>query len=299
MHPFDTQNECSLHGIIDMHVHASPDAPAHWWGTDKRSLLEQYRAEGCRGVLLIGNNWPTHNEAFLLSRLLPGIQVFGGMVLNLCQGQHLNLTAVERCLSDDAGAYCRCIWLPTMDADFDLRRKGKTGIPVLDGTGQPLPSTLDLMALCRDAGIMLATGHSGPEASLALAKAAKNTHLEKFIVTQSMLSPRALTIEQAKRCLDEGAFLEHVVLALFKGEGHSLIPAHRLHARTTVENMARCMELAPERQFIGSDMNQALNPHPLAALQLFLHGLKEAGLSRDSILAVSRRVPARLLGLET
>ena len=72
---------------------------------------------------------------------------------------------------------------PTMDADFDLRRKGKTGIPVLDGTGQPLPSTLDLMALCRDAGIMLATGHSGPEASLALAKAAKNTHLEKFIVT--------------------------------------------------------------------------------------------------------------------
>lgn len=291
-------DECSLQGVVEMHLHGDPDSPAQWWADNKIALLERHRAEGYRAVLFIGNNWPTHNDAFLLSRQVQGIEVFGGLTLNLCHGQTLNTTAAERCLNDAASSFFRCIWLPTMDADFDLRKKGRRGISVLDAHGRPLPETLNLMALCRDADIMLGTGHCGPEAAVILAGAAREVGFEKLVVTQSLLSPRALDMEQVRRCLDAGAYLEHVALAAFKGEGHTSIPAHKKHGHTSPAQMARCIELAPERQFLATDMNQRSNPHPVEAMRFLLRELKAAGLSREAILQVSRRTPARLLGLE-
>lgn len=293
----DIRDECSLDGVIEMHLHADPDSPSGWWADDKASLLEQYRAQGCRAVLFIGNDWPTHREAFLLTRRIPGIEVFGGLSLSFCHGPSLNRLAVERCLNDAAAERFRCVWLPTGDSAFDRGKKGLPGLAVLDSHGRVLPEVLDIMAICRDAGIMLGTGHAGPEAAPLLAEAAKRVGLEKLVITQSTLQPRALSLEQARICLDRGAYLEHVMLAAFKGAGHTLVPAHQSHGHMPVEAMARFLSLAPERQFIATDMDQSLNPHPLAAMRLFLRGLKEAGLSRESLLDVSRRVPARLLGL--
>ena len=291
------QDECGLEGVIDMHLHAEPDSPKAWWASDKADMLNHCLGAGYRAVLFIGNDWPTHREAWLLSRRIKGIRAFGGLTFSFCHGSRINLGAVERCLSDSASSSFRCVWLPTTDADFDRQAKGCRGIPVLDEHGNVLPEVLDLMALCRDAGIMLGTGHAGPDGATALAKAAKRVHLETLVITQSMLSPRGLSSTQLQYCLDQGAYLEHVLLAAFKGEGHSLISAHRKHAYVSIADMAHIIRLAPEKQFLGTDLNQILAPHPVGAMRLFLRNLKEAGLSREDILCVSRRVPARLLRL--
>lgn len=282
--------------LIDMHVHADPDYPANWWALDKIALVEQYRASGYQAVLFASNHWSTHTEAFLLSKQFPDIKVFGGLTFNFCLGEKISSFVVEKCLEDCAGEHFKCVWLPTRDSEYDLRKKNRKGIAVVDEYGHVLPEVKNLMALCRENDLILATGHCGPDNAVLLAAEAKKIGLKKLVVTQSTLSPRKLSLEQAQACLAQGAFLEHVVLSRYKGKGHTQIPAHQHHEFVSEEEISKYILLAPEKQFVASDMNQLLNPNPILAMADFRKALK-AYLSEKVMTKIFIDVPSSLLAI--
>lgn len=244
-----------MNTLVDMHVHANPDYPANWWALDKIALAKLYRAGGYQAVLFTGNYWSTHTEAFLLSKQFPDMKFFGGLTFNFCLGEKISSHLVEKCLEDSAGAYFKCVWLPTRDSDYDLRKNNRKGIPVVDSYGHVLPEVKNLMAVCRENNLMLATGHCGPDNAVLLSIEAKKIGLKKLVVTQSTLSPRKLSFEQAQDCLEQGAYLEHVVLSAYKGKGNTKISAHQQHEFVSEEEISKYILLNPEKQFVASDMN--------------------------------------------
>src|SRR5690349_782566 len=81
-----------LAGAIDVHVHAFPDSrPRALDGIDAARFA---RDRGMRAIVLKNHYEPTADLAYIVRKAVPGIEVFGGVDLNLTVGG-INLAAVE------------------------------------------------------------------------------------------------------------------------------------------------------------------------------------------------------------
>lgn len=95
----------------------------------------------------------TADNAYLLDKMVDGIDVFGGIVLNLNYGPTVNVNAAKSAVRL-TGGYCRCIWMPTYQSAYDYGRKNMKGVPVVDSTGKVLPEVVSVMEICRDEDII-------------------------------------------------------------------------------------------------------------------------------------------------
>lgn len=283
-----------LDGVIEMHVHADPDVRARC--IDQLTLTRQCKQNGYRGIMYKCHDFITNDIAYLLRATVPGIEVFGGIALNRNYGDKVNVQAAKMA-TQVTGHYCRCIWMPTYQSAFDMQKKGGGGVPVLDAQGRVLPEVVKVMEICADVGIIFATGHSSPGECVVLTAKAKEVGVKKAVVTHASQAPWKLSMDQAKACIDNGAYLEHSVLPYFKGP-HAVIPGYREQAQVTMEEFASYIALAPDRQFITTDLGQALNPNPIDGMRTFITGLRKAGVKDDVLNAVTRKTPAMLLGLD-
>ena len=92
-----------LVGTIDIHVHSDPDnVPRSIDGIDAAKLA---RSKGMRGIVLKNHYDPTAGLAFLARKEAPGLEVFGGVDLNLTVGG-MNPAAVEH-MTQVAGGWGR------------------------------------------------------------------------------------------------------------------------------------------------------------------------------------------------
>ena len=283
-----------LDGVSEMHVHADPDVRARC--IDQLTLTRQCRQNGYRGVMYKCHDFITNDIAYLLRAMVPGIEVFGGIALNRNYGDTVNVQAAKMA-TQVTGHYCRCIWMPTYQSAFDQKSKGGVGVPVLDEQGKVLPEVVKVMELCADADIIFATGHSSPDECVVLTAKAKEVGVKKTVVTHASQAPWKLTMEQARICIDNGAYLEHCVLPYFKGP-HAVVPGYRNQKQVSMEEFAAYIALAPDRQYISTDLGQALNPNPIDGMRTFITGLRKVGVKEDVLTLVSKTVPARLLGLD-
>ena len=283
-----------LDGVIEMHVHADPDVRARC--IDQLTLTRQCRQNGYRGVMYKCHDFITNDIAYLLRAMVPGIEVFGGIALNRNYGDTVNVQAAKMA-TQVTGHYCRCIWMPTYQSAFDQKSKGGVGVPVLDEQGNVLPEVIKVMELCADADIIFATGHSSPDECVVLTAKAKEVGVKKTVVTHASQAPWKLTMEQARICIDNGAYLEHCVLPYFKGP-HAVVPGYRNQQQVPMEEFAAYIALAPDRQYISTDLGQALNPNPIDGMRTFITGVRKVGVKEDVLTLVSKTVPARLLGLD-
>src|SRR5438445_4289963 len=83
----------SLAGVIDFHCHTAPDSVPR--SINDFELARLARDAGMRSIVLKNHFAPTADRAQLLMREVPGIAVFGGLVLNRAVGG-LNAEAVRR-----------------------------------------------------------------------------------------------------------------------------------------------------------------------------------------------------------
>ena len=192
------------------------------------------------------------------------------------------LAVSGRLLEGEAGAAT-----PPIDKDLD-------GVIEMHVHADP-----DVRARCIDqlTLIIFATGHSSPDECVVLTAKAKEVGVKKAVVTHASQAPWKLSMDQAKACIDNGAYLEHSVLPYFKGP-HAVIPGYREQPQVTMEEFASYIALAPDRQFISTDLGQALNPNPVDGMRTFITGLRKAGVKDDVLNAVTRKTPAMLLGLD-
>src|SRR6267142_2703095 len=82
-------------------------------------IAQLAKARGMRGIVLKNHVSTTADRAALVMKVVPGIEVFGGIVLNKAVGG-VNPDAVEW-MHRMFGGRGKVVWLPTFDADKHVK----------------------------------------------------------------------------------------------------------------------------------------------------------------------------------
>ncbi len=279
----------SIEGVVDLHVHSAPDSGPRSVGS--LQLARIAREAGMRALLLKNHYAPTAGLAFLVERAVPGIRMFGGIALNSATG--MNPVAVEH-MARTTGGHGKVVWMPTFDSDHYHRvyRPNPNRVPV-SKDGALLPGVLAVLEVMSQFRLVLATGHSSPEESLMLIRAAKERGIDRIIVTHPLPPPVSMSVEIQKRAAALGAMLEYPVgAALASNPTWSGSEEEKLGAYVTA-----IREIGPENVVISSDLGQSMNPLHTDGLAVFLAKLRKAGFSQQEVDRMSKVNPSWLLGL--
>jgi len=82
-----------LSGAVDIHVHAYPDSQGR--SIDALEAVRQAKAAGLRAIVFKAHYDNTAPYAYIIRKVVPDIEVFGGIALNHSMGG-VNVAAVER-----------------------------------------------------------------------------------------------------------------------------------------------------------------------------------------------------------
>src|SRR5579862_1317403 len=276
----------SLQGVIDVHAHVDPETIPR--SIDAITLTRLARQEGMRAVVFKNHFFPTTGIAFLVHRIEPGIEVFGGIALNRQVGG-MNPVAVEQ-MVELPGRFGRIVWMPTMDSEFGVRRSSNPNRPFVPiaKNGELLPETKQVLAIIAREDIALATGHISPEESLMLIREARAAGVKRIIVTHPMQGLN-MSVDQQKQAAAMGAFLEYCYVGTLPFAGASQKPMS-----VYAQNMKA---VGPAHVIMSTDLGNAVNPVHTAGLRSYIQALLKEGLTQEEIDQMLRKNPAYLLGL--
>jgi hypothetical protein len=274
----------SLEGMIDIHVHCDPDSlPRALDGID---VARQARAAGMRGVVLKNHFEPTASLAYLARKEVPGIEVFGGIVLNRSVGG-INPIAVER-MALVKGGWGRVVWMPTVDSEEQLRFSRKNGpFVAVSKDGKLLPEVLQVIVLSARYHLTLETGHVSAAEALMLVHEAHREGVQHLVVTHAMIAPTHMSVADMREAAADGAYLEFVYNAIIGSD-----------KQFSVDDYVKAIRaVGPQHCILASDLGQPKNPLPAGGLKDFVAALMNDGISADDISLMLRTNPARALGL--
>ncbi len=270
----------SLSGVIDIHAHADPDGMAR--SIDAFELARQAKAAGMRGFVLKNHYESTAGLAWLVRQQVPGLDVFGGIALNLPVGG-VNPAAVEWMVKVKGGLG-RVVWMPTYDSQHHVttQREQRPFVPV-SREGKLLPEVIQVIGIVARNKLTLATGHSSPAEALMIIREAKRQGVEHVVVTHATNRFVGMSVAEMKEAARLGAMLEFVWV--------------RPGTAAVAESAKAIREVGPEFCILSSDLGQAGNPSHPAGLQAFFEDLKKQGITDSEIALMARTNPAKLLGL--
>ena len=273
-----------LAGAIDIHVHSDPDnVPRALDGLEAAKLA---RARGMRGIVLKNHYDPTGGLAYLARKEAPGLEVFGGIDLNLTVGG-MNAAAVEH-LTQVAGGWGRVVWMSTFDAENQVRfsKEARPFVSVARG-GTLLPETKAVIAAIAKHRLVLATGHVSSAEALMLLREARAQRVEHMVVTHAMNAPVLMDVPQMQEAATLGAFIEFV--------GGSLATAD---AQARMDRFAGAIRtVGVQSCILSSDLGQKANALPPDGFAAFLLAMRARGFSVQDLDRMSKENPARLLEL--
>jgi Family of unknown function (DUF6282) len=267
----------SLDGVIDFHAHSDPDSVPR--SIDAIDLARLAKSRGMRGLVL-KNHWEsTAALAYVVRKEVPGIEIFGGIVMNLSVGG-LNPTAIDR-MAMLKGGYGRVVWMPTYDAENHVRdsKENRPFVSVASG-GQLLPQTREVIAAVARHDLTLETGHSSATEGLMILREAQRQGVKRMVVTHALTPPVRMNIDQMREAAQLGAFIELV------------------YGRMNATEYARAIrQVGPEHFILATDLGQPNNPlHPDGMLAFF-QALRKEGIAASDIDRMAKTNPARALGL--
>lgn len=272
----------TLVGAIDFHAHGDPDGTAR--NIDVIDLAKAARAAGMRAIVIKNHYEPTASLAYLVRKEVPGIEVFGGISLDLTVGG-VNPAAVEW-MTKVKGRFGKVIWLPTFDSEAQVKldKQSRPFAPVTRD-GKILPEVVQVIDLAAKHELVLETGHSAPRESLMIIAEAKRQGVKHVLVTHAMTNPGgSMSLEEMQQAAKLGALLE-LVYSPFTDE----------QLRKEVEAIRA---IGASSFVLSSDLGQPQNPLHTDGLLAMYKGLVAKGIPAADIDVMSRRNPARLLGLE-
>src|SRR6478609_1300543 len=237
----------ALQGTIDIHVHSAPDnVPRSIDGLDVAKLA---RTRGMRGIVLKNHYEPTASLAFLARKEAPGLEVFGGIDLNLTVGG-MNPAAVEH-MTQMTGGWGRFVWMSTFDAENQVRySKENRPFVSVSRSGQLLPETKAVIAVIAKHGLVLATGHVSPAEALLLLREARRQGVRHLVVTHAMNAPILMDVPQMKEAASLGALIEFAGSTLRTADAPARIDRYAAAIR----------QVGPASCILSSDLGQQGNP---------------------------------------
>ena len=273
-----------LDGVIDIHAHTAPDSVPR--SIDSIDLARLAESRGMRAIVFKNHYEPTASVAYLVHKVVPGIQVFGGIDLNLSVGG-MNPAAVEK-MALTTGHFGKLVWMATYDTHAQvLASKQDRPYVAVSRNGELLPETKAVIAMIAKYNLVMATGHNSPDEDLLLIQEARRQGVTHIVVTHPMMTPIHMSIPQMQQAASQGAYLEFVYNGLI-GVSKEFDFADYAKAIRAV-GVDHCI--------LSSDMGQPSNPLHPDGLQLFFVGLRKEGFSQAEIDQMSKTNPAQLLSL--
>jgi hypothetical protein len=287
-----------MQGVIDMHLHTMPclfDRPL-----DDFEAAEQAREAGYRALVLKSIYVPNADRVELVAKRVPGIKLFGTIVLNHTVGG-LNPEAVRTAI----GFGAKVLWLPTVHAQhhFDhfgmptypwlaqrtgaLPQRQVEGLSVLDGSGEVNQATAEILDLCKAAGIVVGTGHISLPEVYAVARYARKIGFDKLVQTHVGWHATDWPLEDLKKLADHGMWFEFCI--------NPCMPNRQQQSPKKLSEAIRA--LGHGRCTAATDLGQHDNAHPIEGFRMWLRILKTLGHSEAEIDLLARKNPARLLDL--
>jgi hypothetical protein len=287
-----------LKGAVEIHAHSGPDNFPRLY--DHVQLAQEALEYGFKGIVLKSQTMGSADRVPFVKQLVPGIDIFGGLVLNYAVGG-LNPFAVEAALRFGA----RIVWLPTGDAANHIgyftkgsgvdpmskdpslpafRRQAK-GISVLGDDGKLVPTVYDILDLIAKANVCLSLGHlSIPEMQMVIPEALKRG-IRKLIVDHPNLFFTKVPMDIQKEMVSKGLKMCYLY-AEFSPAFYSLSP------KEFTENIK---VLGADNVVLGSDTGQIGNTTPAEAIRIMVQLLMENGLKEQEIDTMIKTNPTYLI----
>jgi hypothetical protein len=284
-------------GVVDMHVHAHPDVFGR--NMDDIDVAQLAKARGMRGIVLKNHVSETASRAALVMKVVPGIEVFGGIVLNKAVGG-INPDAVEW-MHRVYGGRGKIVWLPTFESDKHVKtlsRPDAVGLAVAPG-GNVTPEMEAILKIIARENLVLATGHVHPDEVIAVVKKGRELGVRNFVVTHGLTNVPGLTMAQAKEVTQMGAVIEVCFLQFLAGPNAPL-PFLTHWTQINAKHVAQAVkELGAASVLVSSDLGQSGNMVHPDGIEAAIAAMKKEGISDADIDTMMRKNPARLLGLSS
>jgi hypothetical protein len=286
-----------LRGAIDLHIHAAPDIVPRL--LNDLQLAEAARTAGMAAIVLKSHHMLTADRAQIAQKAFPEVKVFGGLALNLPACGGLNPEAVKVALRMGA----KIIWLPTLSAANHIERtktrvSGNLGVmsqgftpqpvPVLGDNGRATPEMVEILKLCAQTDVILATGHlSVPEIKVVV-DAARAAGVRKILVNHPELWLIGMSIEDQRELAAKGALMEVCVRSV-------TAPGH---GDTSPKWLAeRIQAVGAEHVVMATDYGQVDSPPAPEGMRWYIAQMLECGIPAADIERMVTVNPSRLLGL--
>jgi len=288
----------SLAGVIDIHAHVAPETSLLNFkrAFDAIEAAQIARIYGMRGIVLKEHNTETASWAYLVSQIVPGIEVYGGIVLNKAVGG-INPVAVES-MALTRGGRGRVVYMPTVDAAARNPPGSPRAVPV-SRNGQLLPEVLEVLRVIAKYDLGLSTGHVSAEEALMVIRAAKEAGVQKIYVQHPNHGGIVMSMAQMKEAVRFGALIEIVLSGEgFTGGGPKVINPENPVMDYGPQKLADIRELGPANIVISTDLGQPGRVNYAQAFQMALAVLAKSGFSQTEIDMMTKQNPARFLGLK-
>jgi hypothetical protein len=269
-----------LEGAIDLHVHSSPDVDIRRF--NDLELASEAKRAGMGAILIKSHQNSTVERAWLVSKVISGIQVFGGLVLNSTVGG-LNVAAVKLALAMGA----KEIWMPTRSALNHRFHHGETGgISVIDSSGSLVPEVQAILEAIAATDCILSTGHLSPNESLVLIHQARRCGVRKILITHPEWAPTFYSIELQRELAQLGnVWFERCFVSTTYLCGS--VPFQVIERAITEAGVGTTV--------LSTDLGQPQTPPPAEGLRLYAEQLRSSGFSPEDIHQMMCTNPAHLL----
>lgn len=283
-----------ISGSYDVHVHSHPSLFTRIG--DDLDLGRHAAEAGLSGILLKNHFESTVGRAAIANKVIEGIHIFGGLVLNGFAGG-VNPVAVENALRLGA----KEIWFPTIDSLAHSKVFGHVGGFGYQESGTKVPrepiSILDqghlkeeakaIVELVRDYGAILGTGHLGKDEIVPLVQFAHELNFDRLLITHPFFNPPNLAVAELVDLASLGGKFELCGGNLYPIPGIGRIDTYR-------ETVA---EVGAQSIVLSSDAGQPRKSLPAEVLRIFAQCLMEKGVTQPEIDTMMKRNPAHLLSI--
>ena len=283
------QQKITLTNVIDMHVHTAPDICQRTYNDLELTAAAVHA--GARAIVIKGHHCSTVTRAALCNTYnriafeSNAFVMYGGLVLNYETGG-LNPKAVQTAL--EMGA--KVIWLPTVDAENDCRKRGRSGgIRMTNDRGVLLPELRSIFTLIKDYDAILATGHISPEEIRCVVDSARNIGVQKIVITHPEYWGVDMNLETQKELIsDYNVILERCFMQPLKS-GRWISNAER--------NLDVIRKLGAESTILSTDCGSPATPSWEESMRQYLQFMVDHNISQKDLRSMTKTTPARLLGL--
>jgi len=274
-----------LKGALDLHFHMDPWTPDALNGQAGIAEVRVALARGMRGLLIKDHNEPTAPLAYHLRQDVPGLELYGGFVLNLPNGG-INPAGVEFMATKIKGEPGRIVWMPAGDGEKEVRESRNPNRPyvAVSRNGELLPEVKQVISIIAKHGLTLASGHIAAEEALMTFREAKRQGVQHMIATHAFDLAGKMTIEQMQEAAKLGAYIE-------------------FDFRNTLEGgrMDAIRKVGPQFCFLSEFWTKVTAPKVYGGLDgvgAFAEAMRAHGFANQELDLMFKENPAKALGLK-